>query len=1036
MGSMVSEKLSVNRENPRNLTTATTRAMPAELGAQKPPLTILDRFNALLKQRGKIRVSAGEDAVSPPSAEEIVQIYELLLSELTFNSKPIITDLTIIAGEQREHGKGIADAICSRIIEVPVEQKLPSLYLLDSIVKNIGREYVSFFASSLPEVFCEAYMQVQPNQYNAMRHLFGTWSAVFPPSVLRKIEAQLQFSPSVNRQSSGLTPLRASESPRPTHGIHVNPKYLRHLEHSTVDSNIQEVKGTSDLKMYGQKSAVGYDEFDSGHAEVVSSQGGAQRLSSTGNAGHAPFAFGANKVHPLSNARLVRSSSPSRTGPDRSLPLGVEEFAADHSPRRFVDRGSPSHPVFEYGLGKTTGRDEKMGGWKKKHFSDNSKNCFETTTAYSLSNGHEHQRPRALIDAYGNDTGKRSFHDKPLQGQRLDINGMEKKVAPASWQNTEEEEFDWEDMSPTLVDRDRNTDFLSSYVPPLGSFRARPAFGVQNASSLEPDNRISWSSQAQLPAVDDSSIIAEDAAPLPSFGRVSSGNISGFRAEGNRILDSRYPQEAWNMPPHLNKGRGRSFRMPLLASGISSSDGSKMSPLIDKLPDADPQLYRPSTIRIGSSDIDSVSVEARPAVVPASVGVRPALNVQNCRQQPLQPSFPQQKQMRSQFESINASNNVNNLDSNGSLYVPEQQLDNFGNKQLSYTKLPQLPNQRAGLIPLNHRNQVQVTHSQPQFPPQEAHQSLATVVQPNLVAPPLSHGYIPQGHGATISTVLPNRVPGVQRMLPIQNIANSSVRLQGGALPPLPPGPPPTSSQMIPLTQNVVPVVSNQQTGSAFTGLIGSLMAQGLISLTKPTPVQDSVGVEFNADLLKVRHESAISALYADLPRQCTTCGLRFKSKEEHSSHMDWHVTKNRMSKNRKQKPSRKWFVSTSMWLSGAEALGTEAVPGFLPTETVVEKKDDEEMAVPADEDQNACALCGEPFDDFYSDETEEWMYKGAVYLNAPSGSTAGMDRSQLGPIVHAKCRSETSVVSPEDFRQDERGITAEGSERKRTRLS
>jgi pre-mRNA cleavage complex 2 protein Pcf11 len=269
------------------------------------------------------------------------------------------------------------------------------------------------------------------------------------------------------------------------------------------------------------------------------------------------------------------------------------------------------------------------------------------------------------------------------------------------------------------------------------------------------------------------------------------------------------------MPPHLNKGRGRSFRMPLLASGISSSDGGKMSPLIDKLPDADPQLYGPPY-----------------------VGVRPALNVQNSRPPPLQPSFPQHKQRSRQFESINASNNVNNLDSNGSLYVPEQQLDNFGNKQLSYTKMPQLPNQRAGLIPLNHRNQVQVTHSQPQFPPQEAHPSLAAVVQPNLVAPPLSHGYIPQGHGATISTVLSNRVPGVQQMLPIHSIANSSLHLQGGALPPLPPGPPPTSSQMIPLTQNAVPVVSNQQTSSAFSGLIGSLMAQGLISLTKQTPVQ------------------------------------------------------------------------------------------------------------------------------------------------------------------------------------------------------
>lgn len=72
--------------------------------------------------------------------------------------------------------------------------------------------------------------------YKSMRHLFGTWSGVFPPYVLHKIESELHFSASGRNQTGEVTSLRSPRSPRPSHGIHVNPKYVRQLEHAAVDS--------------------------------------------------------------------------------------------------------------------------------------------------------------------------------------------------------------------------------------------------------------------------------------------------------------------------------------------------------------------------------------------------------------------------------------------------------------------------------------------------------------------------------------------------------------------------------------------------------------------------------------------------------------------------------------------------------------------------------------------------------------------------------------------------------------------------------
>ncbi|XP_010470525.2 PREDICTED: polyadenylation and cleavage factor homolog 1-like [Camelina sativa] len=175
----------------------------------------------------------------------------------------------------------------------------------------------------------------------------------------------------------------------------------------------------------------------------------------------------------------------------------------------------------------------------------------------------------------------------------------------------------------------------------------------------------------------------------------------------------------------------------------------------------------------------------------------------------------------------------------------------------------------------------------------------------------------------------------------------------------------------------------------------------------KPTseaskPGELPLGLSFdNPSSLNVRHESVIKSLYSDMPRQCLSCGVRFKCQEEHSKHMDWHVRKNRTAKpvgrqGQQPKKSRGWLASASLWLSAATGGGMEqaAKPSF-GGETQKKKEEQKQLVVPADENQKNCALCEEPFEEFFSHEDDDWMYKDAVYYN------------KNGRIVHAKCMPE-----------------------------
>lgn len=270
-----------------------------------------------------------------------------------------------------------------------------------------------------------------------------------------------------------------------------------------------------------------------------------------------------------------------------------------------------------------------------------------------------------------------------------------------------------------------------------------------------------------------------------------------------------------------------------------------------------------------------------------------------------------------------------------------------------------------------------------------------------------------------------------------------------GALPPLPSGPPPTSSWLAapgapsatkhaaatsgdpPLPPGPPPTTTSVVHGdNPLSSLLSTLVAKGLISspsTTKQTPVpninqaEDSepvkedpvelksvmqevnlIGYEFKPEVMREYHPNVINSLFNEMPDQCQKCGLRFELKDQLESHLEWHES-DKPCTSCYEHPlgvSRKWYADSDRWVVGS--FGTEVDQQVGPIDSLLEDDGwlEEERSgpmVPADERQILCVLCGDPFGDVYCFDREEWMYRDAVYLDV-AGSIDGRI------IVHEKC--------------------------------
>ncbi|PKA66861.1 hypothetical protein AXF42_Ash003518 [Apostasia shenzhenica] len=1021
------------------------------------------RFRASEREE---REDTGRGGTSYQQQQELVAQYKIALAELTFNSKPIITNLTIIAGENIHAAKAIAATICANVLEVPSEQKLPSLYLLDSIVKNIGSDYIKYFAARLPEVFCKAYKQVDPSIHPSMRHLFGTWKGVFPPACLQLIEKELSFQTVVNGSSGGTVAKPNTQVQRPSHSIHVNPKYLEARQHLQQSARVCGSVLPDLYFLWDTGKGLSAEDIDDNATPVED----AERSSRTpGPAVSRHWAELSNKI-------------PNVQRPQRERLNDLIHEKKDYKDVRDPHFSSQLPQQPNLGIGRAIQRVKEREELEKPFIGDGGTNEM---TAYRR-NGFEANH------AYGSyRTSGSALSDSQLPSAHLNSSDKTNWAAINNWKHSDEEEYIWNtdssstdyetankstrrsstnddvDKPVSLQSRKRmsneskqldlgwNKPDLFSHLKKSAAVDERTSFHrdheeqyAQHHNTKDMDSRINYKGSwplrdTPLPAVGlnlsssrvSSQMDGPDGQSIPVSGSLSKNEASslskpGFQSSNlassiginsvvgsvgifgqQRHLPLRPPSPSVNsiQPASLNqqKSHGRVEQDFLVKLSPTSRNSSHLAEQFNRDPVI--PLGRDSFTNLGGK----VGLQARPSLsaetsLPHVVELKEELSslqqlspesfqsVPSEASLPVSPGFVADKLQ----EFSGAMTSVNSVGISG--------------KSTASNLFPAI--MKSSLLPNKPGNGLQNLNIQPPLPhgppPAQALTSSALSITASVestpsgarsLLPPLPPGPPPPSSLVDSTSKLSNSAS--VNLNPLSSLLNSLV--EKGIIAPVTQLPTLTSSETPKenLNQN-----NNLDRNTSITPSLKKLPVMepspsGSLSLVPPpSPVMDNVvGTKFKTEIIREFHPLVIQSLLDDLKHQCHDCGLRFKHQEQLKSHLDWHNSKSSELANA-DKVCRRWYSSICNWVSGDVEPPSGPVPD--PSSETTPYENLEPMVI-ADESQSICALCGEPFEDFFSVEKDEWMYKGTVYLDLTDGKgvIGGTgERSTAKLIVHAKC--------------------------------
>uniref|UniRef100_A0A0N5AWT2 CID domain-containing protein n=1 Tax=Syphacia muris TaxID=451379 RepID=A0A0N5AWT2_9BILA len=124
------------------------------------------------------------------SSVEAASEYRLALENLKDNNKMQINLMTILADDYNSFSKDIVEVIAQQIKKVPTLQKLPVMYVMDSILKNLtgAGNYKEHIEKSIHGVFVHVFETGDERTRLALHKLRQTWNDYFKASTLYKID--------------------------------------------------------------------------------------------------------------------------------------------------------------------------------------------------------------------------------------------------------------------------------------------------------------------------------------------------------------------------------------------------------------------------------------------------------------------------------------------------------------------------------------------------------------------------------------------------------------------------------------------------------------------------------------------------------------------------------------------------------------------------------------------------------------------------------------------------------------------------------